>query len=178
MPKRPVQLALALAIAALLLHTDLHAQARKRNPPARKPAPKAAPAPKLECGDLVGFQVLLDRAGFSPGQIDGKTGANFSHALAALQTAKKLQSNGQPDCDTWKALGGDSAEPTVTSYTLTDEDVKGPFDKIPPQLAEQAKLDALGYQSVAEALAERFHSRAGVDAATESRHGDDGRCVD
>ena len=63
--------------------------------------------------------MLLDRQGFSPGQIDGKTGANFSHALAALQTAKKLPSNGQPDCDTWKALGATRPEPTVTSYTLT-----------------------------------------------------------
>src|SRR3982751_1114460 len=99
MLKRPVQLALAIA-AALLLHTDLHAQARKRNAPTRKPAPKAAPSPTLACGDLVGLQVLLDREGFSPGQIDGQTGANFTHALEALQTAKKLQSNGQPDSDT------------------------------------------------------------------------------
>src|ERR1700748_3751906 len=119
MKLRPVQVAAAIA-AALLLHTNLDAQTRKKAAPARKPAPKTAPAPKLECGDLVSFQVLLDRQGFSPGQIDGKTGVNFSHALAALQTAKKLQSNGQPDCDTWKALGGDSAEATVTSYTLTD----------------------------------------------------------
>ena len=53
--------------------------------------------------------------------------------------AKKLQPNGQPDCDTWKALGGDPPKPTVTSYTLTDEDVKGPFEKIPPKLAEQGE---------------------------------------
>ena len=75
-----------------------------------------------------------------------------------MQTAKKLQPSGQPDCDTWKALGGDSAEPTVTSYTLTDEDVKGPFEKIPPKLADQAKLDALGYQTTTELIAERFHT--------------------
>ncbi len=112
----------------------------------------------LPCGDLVGFQVLLDREGFSPGQIDGKTGANFSHALAALQTAKKVQSTGQPDCATWKALGADSAEPTVTSYTITDEDMKGPFEKIPVKAADQAKLTAMGYQSATELLAERFHS--------------------
>jgi lipoprotein-anchoring transpeptidase ErfK/SrfK len=155
---RTVQVAAAIA-AALLLHTDLNAQARKRKAPARKPAPKAAPAPALPCGDLVGFQVLLDRQGFSPGQIDGKTGANFSHALAALQAAKQLTASGQPDCDTWRALGGDSAEPTTTSYTITDQDVKGPFEKrIPPKLADQAKLDALGYQSLTEMIAERFHA--------------------
>jgi len=167
MKQRTVQVAAAIA-AALLLHTDLGAQTRKRPAPARKPAAKSAPAPKLECGDLVGFQVLLDREGFSPGQIDGRTGANFSHALAALQSAKKLQSNGQPDCETWKALVGDSAEPTLTTYTLTDADVKGPFEKI-PKLAEQSKLDALGYQSVTEEIAERFHASPALLA--ELNHG-------
>ena len=139
MSKRIVQVAVAIT-ACLALHADLHAQTKKRPAPARH----APAAPTLTCGDLVGFQVLLDRQAFSPGEIDGRTGANFSHVLAALQTAKKLQPTGQPDCDTWKALGGDSAEPTITTYTLTDEDVKGPFEKIPPKLAEQSHLDALG----------------------------------
>jgi lipoprotein-anchoring transpeptidase ErfK/SrfK len=157
MTLRTVQVAAVIA-AALLLHTDLDAQTRKRKAPARKPAPKAAPAPQLPCGDLVGFQVLLDRQGFSPGQIDGKTGANFSKALSALQAAKNLSASGEPDCDTWKALGGDTAEPTVTSYTITDEDVKGPFEKIPAKAAAQAKLPAMGYQSAAELLGEKFHA--------------------
>jgi lipoprotein-anchoring transpeptidase ErfK/SrfK len=154
MSKRTAQLALALA-ACGALHATASAAPQKRpvHPARRTPPPQALP-----CGDLVGFQVLLDRQGFSPGQIDGRPGANFSHALAALQTARTLQSNGEPDCDTWKALGGESAEPTVTSYTLTDEDVKGPFERIPPKLAQQAKLDALGYQSTAELIAERFHT--------------------
>jgi len=153
MSNRTVQVAVAIA-ACLALHADLHAQTKKRPAPARR----APAAPTLECGDLVGFQVLLDRQAFSPGEIDGRTGANFSHVLAALQTARKLQPTGQPDCDTWKALGGDSAEPTITTYTLTDQDVKGPFEKIPPKLAEQSHLDALGYQSTTELIAERFHS--------------------
>jgi len=153
MSNRTVQVAVAIA-ACLALHADLHTQTKKRPAPARR----APAAPTLECGDLVGFQVLLDRQAFSPGEIDGRTGANFSHVLAALQTARKLQPTGQPDCDTWKALGGDSAEPTITTYTLTDQDVKGPFEKIPPKLAEQSHLDALGYQSTTELIAERFHS--------------------
>ena len=143
-------------ITCFALHADLSAQAKKRPAPARR---ARAAARSLPCGDLVGFQVLLDRQGFSPGQIDGKAGANFSHALSALQTARKLPSTGQPDCDTWKALGADSAQPTVTTYTLTDEDVKGPFEKrIPARLADQVKLETLGYQSTAEQIAERFHT--------------------
>jgi lipoprotein-anchoring transpeptidase ErfK/SrfK len=153
MGTRTVQLALAFA-TCLALQADLGAAPKKRPAP---PAHRTPPARSLPCGDLVGFQVLLDRAGFSPGQIDGRTGANLSHALSALQASKKLQPSGQPDCETWKALGGDSAEPTVTSYTLTDEDVKGPFEKIPPKLADQATLSALGYQTATELIAERFH---------------------
>ena len=153
MHKRTAPLALAIAAFALI-HADLSAAQKKR--PTR-PVRRAAAPVALPCGDLVGFQVLLDRQGFSPGQIDGKTGANFSHALSALQTDKKLQSTGRPDCETWKALGADSAEPTITSYTITDEDVKGPFEKIPAKAADQAKLEALGYQSATEQLAERFH---------------------
>ena len=157
MLKRTAQLAVLIA-ACTGLCADLHAQTRKRAAPARKPAARSAAPAKLACGDLLGFQVLLDRQGFSPGQIDGRPGANFSHALTAMQTANKLTVTGQPDCDTWKALNHDAAEPTVTSYTVTDADVKGPFDKIPPKLPDQAKLDALGYQSATEKIAERFHT--------------------
>jgi lipoprotein-anchoring transpeptidase ErfK/SrfK len=154
MSNRTVQLAVVIA-AFVALHADPSAAPKKRVvPPIRRTPPLAA----LPCGDLVGFQVLLDRQGFSPGQIDGKAGANFLHALAALQSERKLQSSGQPDCGTWKALGADTAGPTVTAYTLTDEDAKGPFEKVPPKLADQAKLEALGYQSTTELVAERFHT--------------------
>ena len=113
----------------------------------------------LPCGDYVSFQVLLDRQGFSSGQIDGKPGNNFTHALSAAQAARKLNATGTADCDTWKALGGDKSEPTVATYTVTEDDVNGPFEKtIPRQLVDQAKLPALEYQSPIEAIAERFHA--------------------
>ena len=152
MSNRTVQLAVAIT-TCLALNANLSAAPKKR------PVRHTPPAASLRCGDLLGFQVLLGRQGFSPGQIDGKTGANFSHALSALQAEKNVQSTGRPDCDTWKALGGDTAEPTVTTYTLTDTDMKGPFEKrIPRRLADQAKLDSLGYQSATELIAERYHS--------------------
>ena len=155
MPKPTAHLAVAVAVA-LTLHADLNAAAKKR--PVH-PVRRTPPAAALPCGDLVGFQVLLDRQGFSPGQIDGKTGANFSHALAAFQSARKLEGTGQPDCGVWKALTSASAEPTIANYTITEADAAGPFEKrIPPKLVEQAKLETLGYQSTAELLAERFHA--------------------
>ena len=132
------------------LHAVLEAQAQKKRSP--------TPAP-LACGDLVGFQVLLDRQGFSPGQIDGLPGANFSHALAALLSARGLPTTSPPNCATWKALVVDGSEPTITTYTVTSDDLKGPFEKqIPSSLEQQATLATLGYQSAEEELAERFHA--------------------
>jgi lipoprotein-anchoring transpeptidase ErfK/SrfK len=148
---RTAQLALT-ALVIVGLHSDLSAQTRRAH--GRPPAKPAA----LACGNLVGFQVLLDREGFSPGQIDGKMGVNFSHALKALQTARELKASGQPDCDTWKALDGDSADATITTYTVTADDLKGPFVTIPKEAAKQASLPALGYASALEELSERFHA--------------------
>jgi lipoprotein-anchoring transpeptidase ErfK/SrfK len=152
----------ALAVCLSLTTATLDAQTAKKKPakPAARAAAKKPAKPaevKLPCGDFAGFQVLLDRQSFSPGQIDGKPGDNFTAALTAFQTARKLPA-GAPDCATWEALTAAGPGPTVTAYTITDADLKGPFEKIPPRLAEQAKLPSLGYASPLEALAERFHT--------------------
>jgi lipoprotein-anchoring transpeptidase ErfK/SrfK len=151
--------------AVLLAATILVAQAS--GPALAQPAQRAhKPVPKpthaaltpLPCGDYLAFQVLLDRRGFSPGEIDGKPGANFTHAIGALQQARQVPQTMVPDCDTWRALGGDNAEPVLTTYTLTADDVRGPFQKqIPVNLVEQAQLSALNYKSPLEEVAERFH---------------------
>lgn len=105
-------------------------------------APTAAtPAPAG--GDALAVQVMLDRAGFSPGAIDGRDGANTRKALAAYKKAG--HSDAAP------------AEPTTT-YRITAADTAGPFVKIPGDLMEQSKLESLGYSSPLELLAERFHA--------------------
>jgi lipoprotein-anchoring transpeptidase ErfK/SrfK len=110
--------------------------------------------------EVLATQVALDRAGFSPGEIDGKAGRNLQGALAAFQQSHQLPATGQVDDATWKQLSdtGGNAPPLV-DYTLTDADVAGPFTAdIPVTLPDQAALDALNYRSALEALAERFHS--------------------
>jgi lipoprotein-anchoring transpeptidase ErfK/SrfK len=111
------------------------------------------------CGDILAFQVLLDRHGFSSGEIDGKFGTNTKRALSAFQKANKLKPTGMLDCETWSALGGGDQSSTTTEYTITDADAAGPFvEHIPESLADQAGLPSLGYGSLTETIAERFHA--------------------
>src|SRR6476660_501655 len=78
---------------------------------------------------IVKTEVLLDRDGFSPGEIDGKDGDNYRKALTALQQANNLAVSGKIDADTWNALISDNADPPLTSYTISENDLAGPFEK-------------------------------------------------
>jgi lipoprotein-anchoring transpeptidase ErfK/SrfK len=107
--------------------------------------------------DAIKLQVLLDRANFSPGEIDGSIGSNTVRALQAFQQAHNLQPTDTPDADTFAALEQNAVEPT-TSYTIQPEDIQGPFaEKIPADWMEMAKLKSLDYTSPLEELGEKFH---------------------
>lgn len=102
-------------------------------------------------------QVRLDRAHFSPGEIDGVRGGNTSKAITAFQRARGLDASGLLDEATLAALAADDA-PILVSYTLTEADVAGPFVETPRDMIAKSKLAALGFNSVREALGERFHA--------------------
>lgn len=101
-------------------------------------------------------QVLLDRAHFSVGEIDGVAGSNHAKALSAFQEAHGLPISGKADEATLQALEVDV--PTLIMYTLTSQDVAGPFRSIPASLVEKSKLSSLPYSSVVESLAERLQT--------------------
>lgn len=105
---------------------------------------------------VVRLQILLDRSHFSPGEIDGRYGDNLRRALLGYQAAHSKAQSGIGDADTWQSLTADTA-PALVPYTITETDVAGPFETIPSDIMEQAKLKSLGYQSPQEELGERFH---------------------
>lgn len=103
-------------------------------------------------------QVLLDRAGFSPGVTDGRYGENVRQAIAAYQRENDMTVDGRLTQEVWDRLVAGSSQPAVTRYVVTAEDVAGPFTpSIPEGLEAQAELDGLGFTSAAELLSERFH---------------------
>jgi len=103
-------------------------------------------------------EVLLDRLALSPGVIDGKDGDNLGKAVAAFQVSHGLKASGRLDRDTFDRLCQSVTVPAVIPYTVTGDDVRGPFRDIPANLEAMARLDSLGYRSAAELLAEKFHT--------------------
>jgi lipoprotein-anchoring transpeptidase ErfK/SrfK len=149
----PVRTPLVAVGAALVLAAAAHSQSQTPSgpAPAQRSAPVAVPAGEKE----LRTQVLLDRAGFSVGEIDGKPGSNTSRAMAVYE--KERVGGASVAQAGLHVLSTDNA-PTLIDYTLTAEDVKGPFVKVPQDMMAKAKLESLGYSSPAEKLGEKFHA--------------------
>jgi lipoprotein-anchoring transpeptidase ErfK/SrfK len=168
--------------------TPMPAQApapTERLQPAAAPTPASAPAGETPTAatpastvsydaGLVRIQVLLDRAHFSPGVIDGYDGENVRKAVSAYQHAHDLPVNGLADEALLTRLEQADTSPALVAHVLTFEDVSGPFVDVPQDLEAMSRLERVGYESAAEAVAEKFHMdedllrtlNPGVDFAT------------
>jgi lipoprotein-anchoring transpeptidase ErfK/SrfK len=113
-----------------------------------------------EVGDALRVQILLERAHFSPGVIDGLMGGNTRRALQAYQSAKGLPVTGEADGETLASLGGAEAA-VLARHTLTADDVAGPFADTPEGPEAMSQVEALPFESVEEKVAERFHVTPG-----------------
>lgn len=112
---------------------------------------------------VIRLQIALDRAVFSPGIIDGRWGKNTEKALYWFQKREGLPATGELDRTTWERLQQvGRAGNFARSYTVTADDVAGPFTQIPEDIYEKAELDCMCYESLSEMLAERFHTSPAV----------------
>jgi len=129
----------------------------------KQPAKPAAKPPSTSTtADITDYslanlalQAALDRAGFSPGLLDGRPGRKTGIALVAFQTARGLPRTGRADEATRAALGIDD-HPATTTHKITPADLDdvGP---VPANWNEKAKLKRLRYESLVWLLAERGH---------------------
>jgi lipoprotein-anchoring transpeptidase ErfK/SrfK len=167
---QPTRACLALIIALtatpLVRAAELGPDAVNSAEPSGKPLSTDKPTP---IG--IRLQVLLDRAHFSPGEIDGKFGENAKKALRAYAEAQQLPSAETLTDDIWKKLIADS-QPSLRNYTIAEKDVARPFlKKVSNKLEEMRGIPKLNYTSPREALAEKFHmSEQLLDALNPGQH--------
>ena len=144
---------LILGLAAPLGHAQASSVTAQQIKEARLPGDAGSRAATAR------LQIALDRAQFSPGVIDGRMGENVENALQTFRRTHDIgRKQGGLDEETWSKLKERAPEEAIVSYTISKDDVDGPFTKtIPEGFEEKKSLDRLGYTGPRELIAEKFH---------------------
>ena len=106
------------------------------------------------------LQALLNWNQSSVGPVDGYWGKNSIKAMQAFQKSRGLKVTNNLNEETWQALTKNNklmSQPVLVSYKLSDADVNLKTTTIPAGAEAKAKLEGMYYESVIEALAEKFH---------------------
>ena len=149
-----------VCVTSSALGAAIDAAAINSAEPSKKSLSKEKPTPAG-----VRLQVLLGRAHFSPGEIDGKFGENAEKALRAYAEAQRLPSSDDVTDEVWKKLATDD-RPVITNYTIEQKDIAGPFlHRLPAKMEEMKDIPKLAYTSPREGLAEKFHMSEDLLAA-------------
>ena len=158
-PMTPCAFALCLAFSPLLFPAAVRAddEATKASDATAVDHPANAATGLSGENAMLRAQILLSRARFSPGEIDGMGGDNTRRALEAFQRSRGITASGELDEATWDTLNADAA-PVLVAYAITAADVAGPFRELPEDMMDKAGLDALGFETVEEAMGEKFHA--------------------
>ena len=136
----------ALDPATPLDETPLRANGESYAQITREAANRGRPAlpvgPGLRGPSVLRVQVLLDRALFSPGMIDGSWGKNTGMSVYWFQASAGLPATGIVDSATYARLEQAAGRPdeVVIRRALRPEEVRGPFTPIPGSIYEQANL--------------------------------------
>jgi len=113
------------------------------------------------------LQIFLDGANFGPGVVDGRSGEFTRKAIAAWNVAHDVA-----DVDDLKVVTA-AAEREVTvlyaAYAVKAGDLKFVTPGLPTEPEEQAKVKYMGYRSMGELVAERFHTTEAVVARLNPR---------
>jgi len=140
-----------------------------------KTAVAATPAPAANLGrfedvaladseprPIMQLQVVLERQGFGPGVIDGREGLSTANALKGFQEANELEVTGELDVATRGALARWDDVAATRVVRIPASWGGDTYHAVPDEPADQAKMDRLGYASIDERLAERFHTTVEV----------------
>ncbi len=118
--------------------------------------------PDSEDRPVMQAQVVLDRIGFGPGVIDGKMGMSTENALNGFQEANDLKVTGELDEATKTALSDWDSIPATRVVTIPSSWGQTDYVDIPEDPEGKAELKRMGYKSLDERLAERFHTTVEV----------------